>query len=89
MTRKYHLQHTQHNGPTCQTGRAGAALRGEHNTTSFSEFVSVAPELQCSKCLTGKLFAFLQRKEAEAWEPEHPDAWKIADDALIAARKAK
>ena len=42
---------------------------------------------QCEKCRTSKLFAFLERKDQDAWVPvEDPDAWKKADDALIASR---
>ena len=62
MTRKYHLRHTSHGGPTCQTGRAGAALRGEHITVKYAEFSACRAELQCSRCASSKLFAFLTRK---------------------------
>ena len=60
MTRRTHLQHTGHGGPTCQTGRAGAGLRGEHITVKFAEFAQ--SEQQCERCKSSKLFAFLQRK---------------------------
>lgn len=65
MTRKHHLQHTVHNGPTCQTGRSGAALRGEHITEKFEKFVTRSVELQCTRCAASKLFAFLTRKAAK------------------------
>jgi hypothetical protein len=26
------------------------------------------------------------RRDADQWVPEHPDAWKLADDKLMAAR---
>ena len=43
---------------------------------------------QCEKCVTSKLFAFLTRKDVDSWVPvEDPDAWKKADDALMASRK--
>jgi hypothetical protein len=60
--RKTHLQDTKHFGPTCQAGRAGAALaaRGEHITVKFSEFKT--SDSQCERCKSGKLFAMLQRK---------------------------
>jgi len=61
MSRKLHLQHTVHRGPTCQTGRAGAALRGEHFTTGYAEFAADV-SAQCTRCKNSKLFAFLQRK---------------------------
>lgn len=64
MTRKEHLQHTLHGGPTCQTGRAGGSLRGEHITLSWDEF-AVSPH-QCSRCRSSKLFSFLERQAAKA-----------------------
>ena len=46
--------------------------------------------VRCVKCEKSNLFAFLTRKDLEKWVPvADPDAWKAADDALIAARKAK
>lgn len=64
MTRKTHLQHTKHNGPTCQSGRIGGSLRGEHITVKFAEFVATASAVRCERCASNKLFAFLQRKAA-------------------------
>lgn len=44
---------------------------------------------QCEKCAASKLFAFLTRRDADAWEPvADQDAWKAADDALIAASRS-
>lgn len=63
MTRKTHLKHTVSGGPTCQTGRIGGSLRGhEHITESFSEFVTRANDMQCSRCRSSGLFKFLARK---------------------------
>lgn len=59
-TRKIHLQHTVHRGPTCQTGRTGGALRGEHLTVVFTEFAQ-SPD-RCTRCQASKLFAFLERR---------------------------
>ena len=89
MNRKEHLRHTKHGGPTCQTGRIGAALRGEHITLKYSEFST--SNAQCGRCRSSSLFAFLERQEAkelDAWIPEAPDAWIAADAALIAKRRA-
>ena len=61
--RKTHLQHTVHAGPTCQTGRSGGSLRGEHITAKYAEFVAY-PEQQCDRCKSSKLFAFLARRAA-------------------------
>jgi hypothetical protein len=41
---------------------------------------------QCLKCAESSFAAFRFRKDVEAWEPEDQDAWKKADDDLIAAR---
>ena len=65
MTRKHHLQDTKHFGPTCQSGRSGGSLLGEHITEKFAEFNARPAELQCSRCATGKLFALLTRKAAK------------------------
>jgi hypothetical protein len=47
-----------------------------------------AETLRCEKCENSKLFEFLTRKDLEKWVPvEDPEAWKAADDALIAKRK--
>lgn len=89
MTRKYHLQDTKHYGPTCQSGRSGAALRGEHITLSYSEFSTTAAAFRCDRCSNSKLFSFLERRAADQWVPvADQDAWKAADDALIATRRA-
>ena len=60
--RKIHLRHTTAGGPTCQTGRSGGALRGEHITVKFDEFTASAG--QCDRCKASKLFAFLNRARA-------------------------
>lgn len=65
MTRKTHLQHTVHYGPTCKSGRFGGQLRGEHITVKYAEFAAERAELRCDRCESSKLFAFLQRVEAK------------------------
>ena len=92
MTRKVHLEHTVHSGPSCQTGRVGASLRGEHITVNFDEFTLSSDALRCSRCESSKLFAFLHRqrnKALDAWIPEAPETWIAADAALIAANRAR
>lgn len=93
MAHKYHLEHTVTGGPTCQRGRSGGSLRGEHFTFGVAEFMNADTALRCSRCENSSLFAFLKRQQekeiiASDWEPEAPDAWKIADDALIAKHRA-
>lgn len=68
MTRKDHLQHTVHGGPTCKSGRIGGSLRGEHITLPAAEFLALAPELRCQRCASSKLFSFLQRQTAKKAE---------------------
>ena len=88
MTRKTHLSHTTFGGPTCQRGRRGGALRGEHISVRFDEFIEERPELQCDRCRSSKLFAFLDRKSADQWIPaDDPNAWIAADAALIAKHR--
>ena len=42
---------------------------------------------QCEKCATSKQAEVNARRDADKWMPEHPDAWKQADDKLMAARR--
>jgi len=66
MTHKEHLQHTIGGGPTCQRGKIGGSLRGEHFTSKYSEFSALPVERRCSRCNNSKLFAFLERQTAKA-----------------------
>lgn len=66
MTRKEHLQHTTNGGPTCQRGRVGGSLRGEHITSKYSEFSALPVAQRCARCNDSKLFAFLERQTAKA-----------------------
>jgi hypothetical protein len=68
MTRKDHLQHTVHGGPTCKSGRSGGSLRGEHITLPAGEFLALAADLRCERCASSKLFAFLQSQAAKKAE---------------------
>ena len=65
MTHKHHLQHTVKYGPTCQGGRLGGSLRGEHFTAPATEFFAMSPDVRCVRCASSKLFAFLQRQAAK------------------------
>lgn len=66
MIRKTHLKHTVTGGPTCQKGRSGGQLRGEHITFAFAEFVAEDQAVRCERCASSKLFAFLLRRAATA-----------------------
>jgi hypothetical protein len=63
MSRATHLQDTKFHGPTCQSGRSGGSLRGEHITVKFAEFIAASG--QCERCKSGKLFALLSRQAAK------------------------
>lgn len=61
-------------------------------SADWAGFTGTKASQRCSLC-DASSHAEFQRKQEEkasvdAWEPEHPDAWKAADDALIAARRA-
>lgn len=92
MTRKTHLKNPRNGAVTCQ-GRTGGALRGEHITCGYAEFVAEPAEFQCSRCRASKVFAYLQRCAektaavapeprgcAEMDRPLNPDAWEPVDD---------
>lgn len=63
MSRRTHLEHPSYRGPTCQRGRIGGALRGEHITVKYADF-KLDP-LRCSRCEASKVFKFLQKKEQQ------------------------
>jgi hypothetical protein len=41
---------------------------------------------QCELCATSKQAELNARSDANKWVPEAPDAWKLADDKLVAER---
>lgn len=47
------------------------------------EAFKLEAERQCVKCSTSKQADLNTRRDADQWEPEHPDAWKQADDRLL------
>jgi hypothetical protein len=84
MTLQTHL-HSTGNGMAAKTACGRNILRTPLST-SWAGFKTETN--RCEKCEQSKLFAFLTRKEADQWEPvADPDAWKAADDALIAKRR--
>ena len=46
-------------------------------------------QYRCIKCEQSKQYEVNTRSDLAKWVPEDPDAWKQADDALIAAKHAK
>ena len=66
-------------------------------------FKQMGAQYRCTKCEASKLAEFMRKQDAkkseatDAWEPDldawvpvnDPDAWKRADDAMLAARRAR
>ena len=86
MSLQMHL-HSTGSGMASKTACGRNILRTPMST-NYAAFKTESS--RCEKCEQSKLFSFLSRKDADQWVPvADPDAWKAADDALIAARKAK
>lgn len=86
MSFQMHLKKTG-SGMASMTACGRNILR-THMSMDWAGFKKESDQWQCQKCVDSKLFSFLTRKDADAWQPvEDPDAWKKADDALIAKRK--
>jgi len=84
MTLQIHL-HSTGSGMAAKTACGRNILRSPLATT-WEGFKTEAN--RCVKCEQSKLFSFLTRKDLDKWVPvEDPDAWKAADDALIASRR--
>jgi hypothetical protein len=84
MARSMHL-HSSGSGMASKTACGRNILRTPMSTT-WDGFKTES--LRCVKCEESKLFSFLTRKDLDKWVPvADQDAWKAADDALIAARK--
>ena len=54
---------------------------------NWAGFKLTQEDEQCAKCAASKQAELNARRDADLWIPESPDAWKLADDALIAARR--
>ena len=53
------------------------------------EGFKLTPDVQqCEKCAASKQAELNARRDADKWIPESLDAWKLADDKLLAARRA-
>lgn len=86
MTRQMHL-HSTGSGMASKTACGRNILRTPMST-NYAGFKTETE--RCAKCEQSKLFAFLARKDQDEWVPvANQDAWKAADDALIAAHKAR
>lgn len=86
MTLQTHL-HSTGSGMASKTACGRNILRTPLST-NWEGFKTEAN--RCEKCEQSKLFAFLARADQKKWEPvEDPNAWKAADDALLAAYRAR
>ena len=54
---------------------------------AWAGFKMLPDDQQCEKCVASKQAELNARRDLDAWIPEHPDAWKLADDRLMASRK--
>jgi hypothetical protein len=54
---------------------------------NWAGFKLTQEDEQCAKCAASKQAELNARRDADLWIPESPDAWKLADDALIATRR--
>ena len=84
MTLQPHL-HSTGSGMASKTACGRNILRTPLST-SWEGFKTEAA--RCEKCEQSKLFAFFSRKDQNQWVPaEDVNAWKAADDALVAKRR--
>lgn len=88
MTRMMHLNKSG-SGFASMTACGRNILRTPLST-SWEGFKDEPSEYRCIKCESSKQFALNTKSDLAKWVPvDDPDAWKKADDALMAARKAK
>lgn len=64
----------------------GRSVQRTPMSCDWAGFKLTPSDQQCVKCADSKQAELNERRDADLWVPEHPDAWKAADDALIAAR---
>lgn len=83
------------NGLTAQAACDRSIFRGPLGC-KWSEYKELPLAQRCEACEKSKQVALNLRTDAakaqaemDAWTPEAPDAWKTADDAIVAAHKAK
>ena len=55
-------------------------------STDWAGFTGTREEQRCERCNTSSYAEFKAKND---WVPEAPDAWKAADDALIAKHRAR
>jgi len=94
MTHQTHLKKSG-SGMSSRTACGRNILRTPMSL-NWAGFSALPAGERCAKCNESKLAAFLIKQAAKqaddfgAWEPvADPDAWKRADDALIAAHRAR
>lgn len=99
MTRQMHLNKSG-SGFASKTA-CGRNLLRTPMSTDWAGFKAEGQQYRCTKCNESKFAEFLRKQDAktagqddwkpalDAWVPvDDQDAWKKADDALVAARRA-
>lgn len=93
MTRSLHLNKSG-SGMASKTA-CGRNLLRTPMSGNWEEFIKQSKEVRCELCAASKFATLMMRRDMEQfiagdWEPvADPDAWKAADDALIAAYRAR
>ena len=71
----------------------GRGMLRTHMSVDWKDYVNEPMKYRCARCEASKYADFMRRRtcaDLAAWEPvEDADAWKAADDALIAAHRAR
>ena len=86
MTRQMHLNKSG-SGFTSRTACGRNILRTPMST-DWENYKMEANAYRCIKCEQSKQFEFNTRSDLAKWIPEDPDAWKQADDLLLAKAPA-
>lgn len=86
MTHQMHLKKSG-SGMASNTACGRNILRSPM-CCGWERFKLLPTDQQCEKCAASKQAVLNARRDADEWIPESPDAWKLADDKLIAAHRA-
>ena len=84
----YHQMHLNKSGSGWGSRTAcGRNMLRTPLSCAWDGFKLTPSDQQCEKCAGSKQAELNARRDADQWVPEHPDAWKQADDKLMAARR--
>ena len=85
MSRQTHLNKSG-SGFAAKTACGRNILRAPMSC-GWAGFKLLPESLHCSKCADSKQASLNAKRDADLWVPEDQEAWKAADDAVIAARR--